>query len=106
MSLLSEFEDIVKKKDLVLLAVATELRSALVKATPVDTGNLKASWSPLIKTDNGYRLSNTAIYADIRLEGYRIINGKQYGSLKFPEGFRPILAKYGEILQQKLKEIK
>lgn len=106
MSLLKEFDEIIDKKDKVLLAVAIELRSALVKATPVDTSFLKSSWQPVRKTDDGYVISNTALYADIVLAGRRIVQGKTYGSNQLPEGIQPIIQKYNEILQEKLKEIK
>lgn len=105
MSLLKEFDKIIDKKDKILLAVAIELRSALVKATPVDTSFLKSSWQPVRKTDDGYIISNTALYADIVLTGYRIVNGKQWGSRKLSSGIAPIIAQYNEILQQKLSEI-
>lgn len=103
--ILKEFEAIERKKDDAILSVAIELRAELVKSTPVDTGNLRGSWTALTKTDDGYRFGNSAIYADIVLTGRRIVNGKTYGSEQLPEGIAPIIQKYNEILQQKLKAI-
>lgn len=105
MSLLSEFEEIEKKKDDIVLSVAIELRAELVKSTPVDSGNLKASWTPIKKTNDGYIFSNTAIYATIIFDGRRTVRGKTYGSEQLPEGIAPLLEKYNGILQRKLKEI-
>lgn len=102
---LDEFNDIIKKKDDILLSVAIELRSALVKASPVDTGNLKSSWNPIEKTDDGYKIENTAIYATIALSERVVINGKQYGSEQFPQGYTALVIQYNEILQKKLEQI-
>ena len=85
MSLLSEFEGIERKKDDIVLSVAIELRAELVKSTPVGnpslwktkyppknyiSGNLKASWTPIKKTNDGYVFSNTALYATIIFEAF------------------------------------
>lgn len=129
MSLLSEFKQIENEADRILLSVAIELRAELIEVTPTGDpskwavnigrskgdyikpkgysgGNLKSSWQPLKKTANGYVLSNTALYADIILEGYRIVNGKAIGSKQLIAGIDPILEKHNNILQEKLKGIK
>lgn len=106
MSLLSEFEEIERKKDDIVLSVAIELYSELVKSTPVDSGNLKASWISPKKTNDGYIIQNTALYASIVLAGRRVVRGKTYGSLQMSEGVEPIIEKYNNMLQIKLKAIK
>lgn len=105
MSLLSEFEEIEQKKDDAIFVVAFELYSELVKSTPVDTSFLRQSWIAPIKKDDGYIIQNTAKYADIVLAGRRVVRGKTYGSNQLPEGIEPILEKYSNILQIKLKAI-
>lgn len=102
---LDEFNDILKKKDDIILSIAIELRSALVKASPVDTGNLKASWSPIKKTDDGYKIENTATYATIALSERIVVQGKTYGSEQNPAGIDPIIMYYSELLQEKLNNL-
>lgn len=105
MSVLSEYNDILSKKDKVIAKVAIELFNELVDATPKITGFLKASWQPPKKKDDGYVISNTALYADIILHERMIIRGKQYGSLQFPDGIDNIILKWEKIMQQELNKI-
>lgn len=102
---LDEFNDILNKKDDIILSIAIELRSALVKLTPVDTGNLKASWSPVKKTDDGYKIENTANYATIALSERIKVDGKLYGSEQNTAGVDPTILFYSELLQERLDKI-
>ena len=106
MSLLDEFDDIQKLHDKVLGETAINLYGELVEATPIDTGNLKASWKAPSKTKDGYKIENSAIYADIRLHKRVKVNGIMYGSLQFPDGISPIIHKADIQLQEDLKAIK
>lgn len=105
MGLLDEYNQILAKKDKILAEIAIELFAELVNATPVKTGNLRNSWVAPQKTKDGYVITNTAIYADIRLTEYRVVRGKQYGSLQFPNGIEGIISKYNSILQTRLNRI-
>ena len=85
--------------------VAVDLYNELVRVTPVDTGQLRTSWT-FEKTALGYLLSNNMQYASIIFEGRRIVAGKTYGSKQLPAGLDPILMKYNIILTNKLNKIK
>ncbi len=110
--LLNEFDDIIKKQDDVVYEVATNLLSTMRTpalrggGSPVDTGNLRASWTKLEKIKDGYQFTNTATYADILASGRRKVNGRWYGSEQMPDGIAPIIEKHNSILQKRLKGIK
>lgn len=50
--------------------VAKTIRSLVMGRTPVDTGDLKRSWSQLQKNDGGFSFSNEMPYANILEEGW------------------------------------
>ena len=106
MSLLDEYNDIVKLHDKVLLSTAVDLRADLIPSTPADTGNLRASWKPVEITKDGYKIENSAIYADVRLHARVKVNGMLYGSEQFPMGISPIIHKHDIQLEKDLKAIK
>lgn len=103
MSLLDEYNSVIESKERIFNAIVTDLFAELIQVTPVDTGNLKGAWT-LNKTPSGYIISNSAEYADIVLDGYKIINGKSYGSKQLPQGISPIIAKYNIRLEEQLKD--
>lgn len=75
------FEAVMKKT---ADTVAAEAFGRIVKATPVDTGQLRRSWTlqPAFKTKSGYSATiGTSLFYSIYVEyGHRIMrNGKQIG---------------------------
>ena len=106
MSLLSEYENILTQQEQIMGQIANALHGELVKVTPVDTGFLKQSWTPVERVKNGYIFSNTALYADVALHERTIVRGKMYGSEKFPQGVDPTIKYYDKLLEQELKGIK
>lgn len=75
------FEAVMKKT---ADTVAAEAFGRIVKATPVDTGQLRRSWTlqPAVKTKSGYSTTiGTSLFYSIYVEyGHRIMrNGKQIG---------------------------
>lgn len=75
------FEAVMKKT---ADTVAAEAFGRIVKATPVDTGQLRRSWTlqPAVKTKSGYSaMIGTSLFYSIYVEyGHRIMrNGKQIG---------------------------
>lgn len=75
------FEAVMKKT---ADTVAAEAFGRIVKATPVDTGQLRRSWTlqPVVKTKSGYSATiGTSLFYSIYVEyGHRIMrNGKQIG---------------------------
>lgn len=75
------FEAVMKKT---ADTVAAEAFGRIVKATPVDTGQLRRSWTlqPAVKTKSGYSATiGTSLFYSIYVEyGHRIMrNGKQIG---------------------------
>lgn len=75
------FEAVMKKT---ADTVAAEAFGRIVKATPVDTGQLRRSWTlqPGVKTKSGYSATiGTSLFYSIYVEyGHRIMrNGKQIG---------------------------
>ena len=75
------FEAVMKKT---ADTVAAEAFGRIVKATPVDTGQLRRSWTlqPAAKTKSGYSATiGTSLFYSIYVEyGHRIMrNGKQIG---------------------------
>lgn len=108
MSLLSEFDEIMIKEDRIVKSTAIELHSQLVKVTPVDTSNLKSSWTAVRKTEDGYSFGNTEnVYgADVIFRGLRTVNGRTYGSKNLPDGIQPFLDSAEIQLQKDLKGIK
>ena len=75
------FEAVMKKT---ADTVAAEAFGRIVKATPVDTGQLRRSWTlqPAVKTKSGYSATiRTSLFYSIYVEyGHRIMrNGKQIG---------------------------
>lgn len=75
------FEAVMKKT---ADTVAAEAFGRIVKVTPVDTGQLRRSWTlqPAVKTKGGYSATiGTSLFYSIYVEyGHRIMrNGKQIG---------------------------
>ena len=71
------------------------LRKVVKEATPVKTGQLKKSFTPLIKIKKwDYAIQNTQDYADLILRRGRIGPGR--GSLKLPKGLMPVIVQYFE----------
>jgi len=82
------------------------LNNELLAKTPVQTGNLRKSWQPINKISPfEYELANESNYADDIFKGRRMVGGRMIGSNQLPDGISPILIKYEDILENKLKEI-
>lgn len=71
------------------------LRKVIKEATPIKTGLLKKSYTPLIKVKKwSYAIQNEQDYADLILRRGRIGPGR--GSLKLPNGLKPVIVQYFE----------
>jgi hypothetical protein len=77
-----------------------ELYNDLVNATPVDTGNMKASW-----TKDGLDIENSASYATEIAGGRRVVGNKTLGSISLVDGFDPIIYRSDAILDDTLGRI-
>jgi hypothetical protein len=86
----SEFGDEVEK-----------LQDEISLMTPIDTGNLKDSWTPPRRTGKGiYTLNNYAEYANQILVLGRTGPGK--GSLQLPLGIYPHIRKWKKRMEAKI----
>lgn len=107
-----ELEEILNKQNEVLSASAIELRNSLIRATPVDTGSLRANWQqPKKLSKYKFRIYNNSEYASVIDGGRRQIqtkNGtpKMIGSEQLPNGFMPIIRNHEKKLQNQLNRIK
>lgn len=98
-------EEIKRKKERIINEAVRDIFSELVKVSPVDTGTFRSTWD-LQKTSNGWRISNNMEYASILWDGRRFAAGKTLGSIQWPDGGAPILAKYNERIENEFKRIK
>jgi len=65
------------------------LRDDMIMATPVDTGNLRSSYSQVIQLDeDSFEISNNAEYADF------ILSPEYHHSKQLPEGLEPIIQQW------------
>lgn len=102
---------IARKKDEILEREVINLRSELVDASPVGNpsnwnpprvvkgyvgGNYKASWEPTEKIITGWRIVNTAQYADVLWGG----SSKQWS------GGAPVLKKFGNRIKKEFDKVK
>ncbi len=70
-----------------------ELRGVVKEATPVKTGALKKSYSPVKKVSQWrYEIENKADYADQIL--YKGRTGPGRGSLQLPAGLAPVITEF------------
>jgi hypothetical protein len=107
MSLSKDFDDFIKEFEDIKDASLLDLQSELIDRTPVgDTAMLKGAWTLEPVNGGGWLLINNMEYADFILNGRRVVNGKQLGSLQLPDGVSPILQRYNENLEDKLARIK
>lgn len=91
--------------DLTVKSAVVNLYSDLVEASPVDTGELKASWQPPEQVGKRkWVVRNIAPHATVIDDGLRKVpvNGKQkeVGSPQLPYGFSPII----EITEKELQK--
>ena len=105
MSLQSDFTNMITQSDVVIAEVAANLLAELIKRTPVDTGELKATWDmrPIL---DGWLLTNNMNYASFIFNGIRVVDGKTLGSLQMPDGVYPIIQKYNLEVQRRLDLLK
>jgi hypothetical protein len=89
----------------VLGTVVIDMFNEFVHVTPVDTGQLKTSWS-MKKKGDGWVLTNNMEYASIIFDGLQFVAGRMYGSNQLPMGLDPVIFKYNKILEDKLKGIR
>lgn len=106
MSLSNEFDSLISDSEFIIAEVVADLYAELIKRTPVDTGQLKASWNLDKLSDGSWLLSSNLQYADIIFRGRRMIMGKQVGSLQLPDGVYPIIASFNSELENRLKGLK
>lgn len=107
-----ELDSIVAKYEETTKIGAIELHNTLVKATPVDTGNLRASWKLPEKIGKyKWEIVNTAEYASDINQGRRQIvtnkgNYKWVGSEQLPEGYEQHIKDFDKSFQKLLDRIK
>ena len=70
-----DFMDVVEQE-------TRKLRADLIRRNPVDTGEMKGSWTFLQTTPNGFHFGNTADHADIIALGRRRLGNRWYGSIQ------------------------
>lgn len=105
MSLSSEFNQMIDKSDVIIAEMAANLLAELIKRTPVDSGQLKASWD-IIKVNSGFLLNNNMNYASFIFNGRRLVMGKMLGSAQMPDGVYPLIQNFNNELNKRLKELK
>jgi len=106
----SEFNAILSKRNDVGAAGALDMYSAVVKASPVDEGELKASWELPKKIKlNVWRVGNFAPHSIVIDGGRRLIpykNGmKMGGSEQLPDGYSPVIKRVEKHIQKELDRI-
>lgn len=110
MSFIDEFNqelyDILKKRDTVVKSASLELHRAVIKATPVDSGHLKGSWHWSQVAPGHYQTATNVEYAPVIDGGRREVEGKTVGSYQLPQGYKPVIERARDKLQEKLKAIK
>lgn len=58
--------------------LSVSIRQAMIRATPVDSGEAKTSWTPLSKVEGGWSFGNIAPYA------YYLEHGSEPGKKPWP----------------------
>lgn len=103
-----EFDELREKRlDHTVKSATVNLYSDLVKASPVDTGELKASWqTPEQMGKRKFVIRNIAPHAQIIDGGYRKVptqdgGEKSVGSRELKNGFGPIIEQTEKALQRK-----
>lgn len=102
----AEFDKLQDDIDKQIRTVTSGLHAELVVKTPVATGYLKNSWEIEEIKKLHWRISNNSDYADYALMGRRMLGGKMVGSEQLPDGISPILIKYDDELEKRLKGLK
>lgn len=102
----AEFDKLQDDIDKQIRTVTSALYTELEMKTPVDTGYLKNSWEAEEIKKLHWRISNNSDYADYALMGRRMLGEKTVGSEQLPDGISPILIKYDEELENRLKGLK
>jgi len=69
--------------------------------SPVDSGNFRHSWSMFKTSKLSWRISNTALYADVLARGRRFVNGRYEGSLQWANGLSPMLQKTSKNIERR-----
>ena len=106
----NEFNAILSARDKLATSSALNLHSDLVEASPVDEGELRASWQLPKKTGlRSWIISNTAPHA-IPIDGGRrevIVNGtsRMIGSDQLKDGFDPIVRITEKQIQKDLNKL-
>lgn len=108
----AEYKEIERKFDHSVRSGVFELKSRVIEASPVDTGDLKRSFTPprKIAKYSWIATSSNLIYAPIIGRGRRqvFVNGalKFVGSNKLPYGYEPIVREVSQIIQKDLDGIR
>ena len=90
----------------ILTTIVAELFDELIQNTPVDTGQLRTSWDMIKVNETHWTITNNMEYASIIFDGRRLVAGKMHGSNQLPDGIDPILAKYNQLLEERLNNIR
>ena len=97
---------IVEDSKMIIAEEAIGLKADLVISSPVDTGAYKAGWQIKKINDLHFQIYNAISYSSIIFAGRRVVNGKAYGSLQFPLGGDPLVAKTDNNITRRMKNIK
>jgi len=106
----NEFDAILSKRNEVVATGALDMHSAVVKASPEDTGELKRSWElPKEIRSNVWRVGNYAPHSIIIDGGRRKVpysgGMKDIGSERLKDGYTPIIKRVEKHIQKELDRI-
>ena len=97
------------KLDRVVKSATVNLRSDLIEASPVDTGELKGSWEQPIQTGKiKWVIRNIAPHATVINDGLRVMTvndkNREVGSPQLPYGFSPVIEITEKALQKEFNK--
>jgi len=100
MTLLTEFDCEIEADHKEVAQKVVGFYSDLVRVSPVDTGEFKGAWSMKINDKWSWTIKNNMKdYAETLARGYRVINGKSYGSKQWADGIFPMIENFKESLK-------
>lgn len=103
----AEHKRILAQRDNAVEEASLDMYSSVVKASPVDSGELRDGWELPKKIADGYIVSNIAPHAYVIDGGRRLYaDGVVRGSEQLPDGYAPIIKEVEERLNKRIKEIK
>lgn len=101
-----EFDQVLDERNRIAKTMAVELHRAIIMETPVDTGDLKKSWTFSVVRPTRFRSETNVEYAPEIDAGRRQVAGRWYGSAQLPKGYEPLIRTHLGILHRRLGAIK